>query len=76
MRRGEEGELGLSLLPTLPVLLPPEKLFSEGEGLFPEQKPSKQRGKLGRGDAPKSNPDSCVVLEVIWLGVRRLRSTF
>lgn len=68
MGRGEKGELGLSLLPTLAVPQPPERLVCEGEGLFPEQKAFKRRGKVGRGDILKSHPGSLIVLDVIWAG--------
>ena len=67
MGRGEKGELGLSLLPALAVPQPPERLNCEGEGLFPEQKAFKRRGKVGRGDTLKS-PGSLMVSEVIGAG--------
>lgn len=61
MGRGEKGELELSVLPTLAVPQPPERLICEAEGLFPEQKAFKRRGKVGKGDTTKSHPGSLIV---------------
>lgn len=53
--RGEERELGLSLPHTLAVPLPLERMPCEGEGLFPERKAFRRRGKVERGNTPENN---------------------